>query len=303
MISRCDRDGDGVLAPTPTAVLFPGQGSQQPAMGELVAAVRPDLVAEVTSLVGEDPFAKVDASTRFAQPAIFCASLAGWERAREHVDPVAFAGHSLGELTALVAAGALDERDGLRLVVLRGLLMAISGEDAGGGTMLVVLGATPAQAATIASRHDVSVANDNAPGQVVLSGAPEALAAAGGDASGEGLRTVALDVAGAFHSPQMQDAVIPFREALAEIEFREPAAPVISCATALPFVDPREELAAALVRPVRWRETMTALAAGGVQAFADAGPGRVLAKLAPRCVPGVGAASLDMLIGDERAAA
>ena len=101
----------------------------------------------------------------------------------------------------------------------------------------------------------------------------------------------------------MQDAVVPFREALAEIEFREPAVPVISCATALPFVDPREELAAALVRPVRWRETMTALAAGGVQAFVDAGPGRVLAKLAPRCVPGAGAASLDMLIGAQRAAA
>jgi malonyl CoA-acyl carrier protein transacylase len=183
------------------------------------------------------------------------------------------------------------------------MLMATSGEQAGGGTMLVLLGATPAQAASIAARHDVSVANDNAPGQVVLSGAPDALAAAGADATRDGLRTIALDVAGAFHSPQMQDAVIPFRDALAEIEFREPRAPVISCATALPFVDPREELAAALVRPVRWRETMAALAAGGVQTFVDAGPGRVLAKLAPRCVPGAGAASLDMLIGDERAAA
>jgi malonyl CoA-acyl carrier protein transacylase len=101
----------------------------------------------------------------------------------------------------------------------------------------------------------------------------------------------------------MQDAVIPFREALAEIEFREPDVPVISCATAQPFVDPRAELAAALVRPVRWRETMTALAADGVQNYVDAGPGRVLAKLAPRCVPDAGAASLDMLIGDLRAAA
>jgi malonyl CoA-acyl carrier protein transacylase len=292
-----------VLEPTPTAVLFPGQGSQQPAMRELVAAARPDLVARVSQLVGEDPFSKVDESTRFAQPAIFCASLAGWERVRDHVDPVAFAGHSLGELTALVAAGALDEHDGLRLVVLRGLLMAVSGEAAGGGTMLVLLGATPAQAASIAARHDVSVANDNAPGQVVLSGSPEALAAAGADAGAEGLRTIALDVAGAFHSPQMQEAVVPFREALAETEFREPRIPVVSCATALPFVDPREELAAALVRPVRWRETMTALASGGVQAFVDAGPGRVLCKLAPRCVPGAGAASLDMLIGDQRAAA
>jgi malonyl CoA-acyl carrier protein transacylase len=287
-----------VLESTPTAVLFPGQGSQQPRMRDLVAAVRPDLVRQVTPLVGEDPFARVDESTRFAQPAIFCASLAGWERLRDHVDPVAFAGHSLGELTALVAAGALDERDGLRLVVLRGLLMSISGEDAGGGTMLAVLGSTPAQAAAIAARNGVSLANDNAPGQVVLSGAPDALQAARRDAAGEGLRTADLDVAGAFHSPQMEDAVIPFREALAEIEFRTPTVPVISCATALPFVDPREELAAALVRPVRWRETMTALAADGVQTFVDAGPGRVLAKLAPRCVPGAGAASLEMLLGD-----
>ncbi|MEY2517242.1 MAG: hypothetical protein QOJ89_4600 [bacterium] len=287
-----------MLESTPTAVLFPGQGSQQPRMRDLVAAVRPDLVRQVTPLVGEDPFARVDESTRFAQPAIFCASLAGWERLRDHVDPVAFAGHSLGELTALVAAGALDERDGLRLVVLRGLLMSISGEDAGGGTMLAVLGSTPAQAAAIAARNGVSLANDNAPGQVVLSGAPDALQAARRDAAGEGLRTADLDVAGAFHSPQMEDAVIPFREALAEIEFRTPTVPVISCATALPFVDPREELAAALVRPVRWRETMTALAADGVQTFVDAGPGRVLAKLAPRCVPGAGAASLEMLLGD-----
>jgi malonyl CoA-acyl carrier protein transacylase len=287
-----------VLETTPTAVLFPGQGSQQPRMRELVAAVRPDLLRQVTPLVGEDPFARVDESTRFAQPAIFCASLAGWERVRDHVDPAAFAGHSLGELTALVAAGALDERDGLRLVVLRGLLMSISGEDAGGGTMLAVLGSTPAQAAAIAARNGVSLANDNAPGQVVLSGAPDALAAARRDAASTGLRTADLDVAGAFHSPQMQDAVIPFLDALAEIEFLPPAVPVISCATARPFEDPREELAAALVRPVRWRETMTALAAGGVQTFVDAGPGRVLAKLAPRCVPGAGAASLEMLLGD-----
>jgi len=292
------RDGARVLEPTPTAILFPGQGSQTPGMREQVAAVRPDLVAGVTRLVGDDPFARIDESTRFAQPAILCASLAGWERVRDHVDPVAFAGHSLGELTALVAAGSLDELDALRLVVLRGLLMSISGEDAGGGTMLALLGATPAQASAIAARNGVSLANDNAPGQVVLSGAPAALACAGEDAGSEGLRTIALDVSGAFHSPQMQDAVIPFHEALAETEFREPSVPVVSCATALPFVDPREELAAALVRPVRWRETMAALAADGVQNFVDAGPGRVLAKLAPRCVPGAGAASLQMLLGD-----
>jgi len=278
--------------------MFPGQGSQQPGMRELVEQVRPDLLARVTSLVGEDPFARSDESTRFAQPAIFCASLAGWERVRDHVDPVAFAGHSLGELTALVAAGALDERDGLRLVVLRGLLMSISGESAGGGTMLALLGASPAQAGAIAARNGVSLANDNAPGQVVLSGSREALANAAADAADAGLRTTLLDVTGAFHSPQMRDAVIPFAEALAEVDFAEPAVPVFSCATGGPFADPREELAASLVNPVRWRDTITALAASGVQTFVDAGPGGALAKFAPRCVPGAGAAPLDILLGD-----
>ena len=231
--------GEGVLLANPTAVLFPGQGSQMPAMRELVASVRPDLLVKVTALVGEDPFRRAHESTRFAQPAIFCASLAGWERLRDHVDPVAFAGHSLGELTALVAAGALHERDGLRLVVLRGLLMAISGEQAGGGTMLVVRGTTPPHAAAIAARNGVTLANDNAPGELVLSGARDALAAAAADAARDGLRTAQLDVVGAFHSPQMQDAVEPFREALAEVQFAVPAVPVLACATALAFVDPR----------------------------------------------------------------
>jgi malonyl CoA-acyl carrier protein transacylase len=292
-----------VLDTTPTAVLFPGQGSQVASMRELVASVRPDLLLQITPLVGEDPFARVDESTRFAQPAIFCASLAGWERVRDHVDPVAFAGHSLGELSALVAAGALDERDGLRLVALRGALMALAGESAGGGTILALLGTSPSHAAAMAARHGVSLANDNAPGQIVLSGAPDALGAVKDEAAREGLRTIDLDVAGAFHSPQMQEAVIPFREALDEVEFRTPQIPVISCATAQPFVDPRAELAAALLRPVRWRETMGALAASGVKTFVDAGPGRVLAKLATRCVPDAGAASLDILLGDIRAAA
>ena len=285
-----------MLSNSPTAVLFPGQGSQTAAMRDVVADVRPDLLAGVIDLVGEDPFPLVDESTRYAQPAIFCASLAGWTQIRDHIDPIALAGHSLGELTALAAAGAIDERDALRLVVLRGLLMDVAGAASGGGTMLAVLGATPAQAAALASRHGVSLANDNAPGQVVLSGAPDALKAVRDDARSTGLRAVALDVTGAFHSPQMQRAVIPFHEALADIEVRRPDIPVFSCATAEPFGDPREELAEALVSPVRWRETMVALASAGATTFVDAGPGAVLAKLAPRCVPGVAASSLEVLL-------
>jgi len=265
-------------------------------MRDTVATVRPDLLAAVIDLVGEDPFARVHDSTRFAQPAIFCASLAGWTQLRDRVDPIALAGHSLGELSALAAAGALDDHDALRLVVLRGLLMDVAGAASGGGTMLAVLGATPAQAAALAARHGVSLANDNAPGHVVLSGDPAALKAARNDARGSGLRAVGLDVSGAFHSAQMQHAVIPFREALAEVDVRRPDIPVMSCATAQPFRDPREELADALVAPVRWRQTMTALAAAGAGTFVDAGPGAMLAKFAPRCVPAAAAASLDLLL-------
>jgi [acyl-carrier-protein] S-malonyltransferase len=285
-----------VIETSPTAVLFPGQGSQVPAMRDRVADVRPDLLDAVIGLVGEDPFCLVDESTRFAQPAIFCASLAGWELVCDRVQPVALAGHSLGELSALAAAGVLDDHDALRLVVLRGRLMAESGAASGGGTMLALLGATPQQAGELAGRHDVSIANDNAPGQIVLSGDPEALRGVRKDARADGLRAIALDVAGAFHSPQMQAAVAPFRDALAETELQPPDIAVLSCASARPFQDPREELADALVTPVRWRETMDALAAAGARSFVDTGPGGVLAKLAPRCVPGVAAVTLDTLL-------
>jgi malonyl CoA-acyl carrier protein transacylase len=285
-----------VLETTPTAVLFPGQGSQTSGMRDLVADVRPDLLEAVVDLVGEDPFASVERSTRFAQPAIFCASLTGWTLARDRVDPIALAGHSLGELTALAAAGVLDELDALRLVVLRGALMSAAGSAAGGGTMLAILGARSDEAAALADRHGVALANDNAPGQIVLSGTPDALGRVRVDARSNGLRAVALDVAGAFHSPQMQDAVIPFREALDEVQLHPASIPVISCASAAAFVDPREELANALVSPVRWRETMVALAAAGATKFVDVGPGAVLARLTPRCLQGASAARLEVVL-------
>jgi [acyl-carrier-protein] S-malonyltransferase len=267
-------------------------------MRALVAAVRPDLLEAAIELVGEDPFARVDESTRFAQPAILCASLAGWTRLRDHIDAVALAGHSLGEFSALAAAGALSDLDALRLVVLRGDHMAASGEAAGGGTMLAVMGASPPQAEALAARHGVYVANDNAPGQVVLSGAPDALDAAGREAKGDGLRAMPLGVAGAFHSPQMHGALEPFRAALSEVVFDTPQIPVISCATAAEFTDPAMELAEALVSPVRWRDTMATLDDRGVQAYVDAGPGRVLSKLTPRCIRGASAVTAETLLED-----
>lgn len=285
-----------MLGSSATAVLFPGQGSQVDGMRDLVAATRPDLLDAALELVGDDPFGRVEESTRFSQPAIFCASLAGWGRLEGQVDPIALAGHSLGELTALVAGGTLDEFVALGLVALRGRLMAEAGEASGGGTMVALLGGTPAQAAALAARHGVSVANDNAPGQVVLSGAPADLDAAMAAARADGLRALALDVAGAFHSPQMQPAVAPFAAALAEASWRTPAVTVYSCASAAPFTDPATELAQALVRPVQWRRTMEALVTAGAGAVVDAGPGQVLAKLARRCTPGIGAASAATLL-------
>src|SRR4051794_34636911 len=127
---------------TPTAVLFSGQGSLTPDAGDHARSVCPALVERAAELVGRDPFEGAHASTAFAQPAIFLASIAGW-RERDLQEVVAMAGHSLGELSALAAAGALDVEAALRLVVLRGRLMEkAAAEDAGGG-MVALLGGDP----------------------------------------------------------------------------------------------------------------------------------------------------------------
>jgi [acyl-carrier-protein] S-malonyltransferase len=265
------------------AGLFPGQGSQTSDLRERVQETLPELLDRCTELVGEDPFVRVAESTRFAQPAIFCASLAGWNELRGRVQPLAYAGHSLGELSALVAADALDPFTGLELAVLRGRLMDESGDGEEG--MLAVLGAEEDYAAGLAGRHQIVIANDNAPGQVVLAGALADLRAASAQAREDGVRAILLDVAGAFHSPSMAAAVEPFRAALEQADFRAPAIPVISGVTARPFGDVRAELAAAIISPVRWREVMLCLAEIGADAFIDFGPGQVLAKLVRRNLP------------------
>jgi [acyl-carrier-protein] S-malonyltransferase len=279
------------VSPSVIVGLFPGQGSQTGDLRGLAQSVVPELVVECEALLGEDPFARVGESTRFAQPAIYCASIAGWLARPDSVQPVAFAGHSLGELSALVAAGALDQAAGLRLAVRRGTLMA----DACDGqeqSMLAVLGASEEQAAQLAAEYGLVLANDNAPGQAVLAGPTERLRAASKQARAERTRAILLDVAGAFHSPAMAGAVAPFRAELDEVEFREPAMTVISGSTAQPFSDIRAELAQAIVTQVRWRETMLALAQLGADTFVDFGPGEVLAKLVPRNLPD--AAVLDL---------
>jgi malonyl CoA-acyl carrier protein transacylase len=265
-----------------TAILFPGQGSQTPDMRETVARVRPDLLAHAIQIVGDDPFARIDDGTKFAQPAIFCASVAGWcaiGRPRAEF----MAGHSLGEIGALVAAGVVSERDGLCLVALRGRLMQEAGETAGDGGMVAVLGADAAdQAVGLAEANGLSVANDNSPQQVVLSGPRARLPKAEQAARELGLRAMILPVTGAFHSPMMASAVAPFEQALASVEIREAETTVVSAVTAAPFDDVRARLVEALTSPVRWRETLLTLRGHGVERFVEVGPGRVLSGLAKR---------------------
>lgn len=272
---------------TSSAILFPGQGSQTPQMRELVERVRPDLLALAAEVVGEDPFPRADAGTHYAQPAIFCASLAGWTALGSPLGSM-MAGHSLGEIGALVAAGALGEREGLELVALRGRLMYESGLAAGDGSMVAVIGAGASEhAEEIAAAAELTVANDNSPQQIVLSGAKAHIPAAIERASELGLRAMELDVTGAFHSPMMAGAVPEFTAALGEVRFARPRTTVISAVTAQPFSDPRTELADALTHPVRWREVLLTMHSLGAERFVDVGPGRVLTGLAKRTLSGV----------------
>ena len=257
-------------------LLFPGQGSQTPEMRDLVAQRCPELLERCLELVGEDPFARVEESTRFQQPAIFCASIAGWRGLPDDVKPGAAAGHSLGELAALAAAGVLTVDDALELVVIRGRLMAEADYK---GSMIALVGADDDEAAKVADAAGLTVANDNAPGQIVLAGDKASFDAAEAKAGELGKRAIRLPVAGAFHSPSMEPAVAPFRAALDEVELREPRFAVYSCASAQPFEDVRDELSRALIRPVRWRETFAALHEAGATRFIEVGPGKVLARL------------------------
>ena len=265
-------------------LLFPGQGSQEPDMAETTARLRPDLIELASDAVGEDPFPRVEESTRFAQPAIYCAALAGLERLGRP-DADFYAGHSLGEITALAAAGALSEEDGLRLVAERGRLMDAAAAQNGGAMLAISAGRE--EAAPIAERHGLAVANDNAPAQVVLSGPEEGVEAAVAECREQGMRAKRLPVAGAFHSPLMTEKVEPFLSSLRELELREPRAPVYSCVTAAPFDDVPKRLSEALVEAVRWVEVLHALHDAGGRRFTETGPGKVLGGLVRRTLEDV----------------
>lgn len=272
-----------------TVILFPGQGSQVPGMGELVSEVAPELFELAVEVVGEDPFARADEATCFAQPAIYATSVAAWIAAGRPVAEL-LAGHSLGELSALAVGGAFTLEDGLRIAAERGRLMDEAARSQGGG-MLAVIGER-AQARALADEFDLLVANENAPEQVVLSGASDAISEAEAAAPQRELRAVELKVRGAFHSSAMEPARQPFAEFLETIEVAEPERTVIGCASAEPISDPRATLVAGLVRPVLWDSVLIELRDRGAARYLDAGPGRVMSGLLKRTLAGTRAERL-----------
>jgi [acyl-carrier-protein] S-malonyltransferase len=287
------------------AFVFPGQGSQAPGMGLDFAEfdeAAADLYQWASACLGWDlaetlRMASPDElrQTYIAQPAIFCVSVAAL-RALEAAGvprPAYVAGHSLGEFSALVAAGALSFEAGLLLVARRAEAMQRAA-DARPGSMSSVLGlsAEGVEMAVEATAQDqvLAVANDNAPGNVVVSGEWAALERLPGAAKELGAkRVVPLNVGGAFHSPLMAPAVEVFEPHLAAAPLRDPAIPVVANATAEPVTD-AEELRTLLARQltgrVRWTESVRRMAALGVDTFIEVGPGTVLSGLIKRTVEG-----------------
>jgi len=297
------------------AFLFPGQGSQYIGMG--LAWYRASSEARIfcdkadallgyalTELCFIGPEAQLN-QTEYTQPALFVIALAMWQAAKTLLtSPVFVAGHSLGEFSALVAAGALDFEAGLHLVAERGRLMARAGQNAPGG-MAVLIGATLEAAESLcgaamaASGQPLVIANDNCPGQVVLSGALAALDAATTLAAEHGVRRMQrLAVSVAPHSILMCEAQAAFAELLAAVPLRAPEVPVVLNVTAAPVSTP-DEIRQALLRQltslVRWRESLLWMAAQGVDHFIEVGPKDVLTGLVRRTLPDVRAEALEAL--------
>jgi len=288
------------------AWVFPGQGSQKLGMaaGVLDLPGARERFALASELLGRDLLAicageaqgEADApsdlnDTRNTQPALFVVEsllidgLQAQGRAAQLV-----AGHSLGELVALYAAGVFDAATGLALMKRRSELMAA----AGGGAMTAVMGFDRDELEQlVASTEGVVIANDNSDAQVVLSGSPEAVAAVSGQLRCK--RAIPLAVSGAFHSPFMAGAAASFAAELEQVPFADAAIPVLSNTDPTPETSGaalKRRLTSQMTTGVRWRETMAALSAAGISTAVEIGPGNVLSGLIKRGCNGVDTAQI-----------
>lgn len=286
------------------ALLFPGQGSQAVGMGRELAQQVPAarqafeeaddaLGFALSRLCWEGPTEELTL-TQNAQPAILAHSVAAWRAVADlGLDVRIAAGHSLGEFSAYVAAGAIDFATAVRTVRLRGELMFEAGTRRP-GSMAAVLGLDDASLDDICAEastetETVVAANYNAPGQVVVSGDVGALERLGGLARAAGAkRVLPLNVSGAFHSPLMQDAEEGLRGHLQGVDIQAPRFPIVSNVTAQPVAEAapaRELLVQQLTSPVRWVASVRAMRAAGVTRFVELGPGNVLTGLLRRIEP------------------
>ncbi|HET9424704.1 MAG TPA: ACP S-malonyltransferase [Gemmatimonadaceae bacterium] len=289
-------------------LVFPGQGSQKPGMAKDVAEAFPAaravldaadkaLGVPLSTLMFDGPAEELTL-THNAQPALFAHGAAVWAAVKEELQSkvVAAAGHSLGEFTAYHAAGSLSVEDAVRLVRRRGELMYETGVKRP-GAMAALLGETSRPIEEICDEATkaagtVVPANFNCPGQVVISGESAGVDKAMELAKASGAkRAIRLNVSGAFHSPLMEPARDGLREALATVQFRDPAFDVYANVNGQAVRDAataRQRLLDQLVSPVRWTEEVTEMARRHPDAtFVEMGPGNVLAGLVKKIAPGV----------------
>ncbi len=284
------------------AFICPGQGSQSVGMAHDIYERYPAAKELLDAVQGVVDFALLDimfggpedvlTATENAQPALLAHSLAvsAVLEARD-VRPGIVAGHSLGEYSALAIAGAVEPGEAVRLVRLRGILMAEAGGEVG-GTMAAVIGLSHEmveQAVSGAESGMVVVANFNAPDQTVISGEAGAVEAACENASELGAkRVIPLRVSGAFHSPLMKPAADRLAEALADIEFHDASIPVVTNVDAAPHTEAavlKRGLVRQLTEPVLWKQSVAAMAQAGAEAFVEIGAGAVLSKMLQRANP------------------
>ncbi len=282
------------------AFIFPGQGVQRVGMGNSLLKAFPELqefykTAEkvtgrpLTKLCFEGPEEELTQTVN-AQPAIFTTCFVCWVLISERgIQPKFVAGHSLGEWTAAVASGALEFEDGLKLVAKRGELM----NQAPAGGMAAILGTTLEQVEKLcqaaSEKGVITIANYNAPDQIVISGEIAAIEYAAQIARQFGaVKVVPLKVSGAFHSPLMSEAKELFRQYVVKANFKDADVPVVANVTGQPVTDGNEMkklLVEQLTSPVRWVDCVRTMHENGVKVFVELGPGRVLSGLVRRIVP------------------